>query len=82
MNTVFSPLLVYVCKGVIFESVEVVEELMAKATTKTGLKRFTTILDTVYSTGQKVADDFKETMPIVFDKLLPQSNYVTKPQLF
>ena len=76
------PHLTRVCKGVIFESVEVVKELMAKATTKTGLKVFTTILDQVYLTGRKVADDFKETMPIVFDELLPQWNYTAKPRLF
>ena len=76
------PHLTRVCKGVIFESVEVVKELMAKATTKTGLKVFTTILDKVYLTGRKVADNFKETMQIVFDELLPQWNYTAKPQLF
>ena len=76
------PHLTRACKGVIFESVEVVKELMAKTTTKTGLKVFTTILDKVYLTGREVADDFKETMQIVFDDLLPQWNYKAKPQLF
>jgi hypothetical protein len=75
------PHLTRVGKGVIFESVEVVKELMAKATTKTGLKVFTTILDKTYLTGRKVADDFKETMQIVFDEWLAQWNYTAKPQL-
>lgn len=70
------PHLSRVCQGVIFTSVEIVRELMAKATTRTGLKVYTTILDKVFKTGKKVADDFKTTMRIVFDTYLPQWNYV------
>lgn len=40
-----------VCQGVIFESVETVKELMEKATIRTGLKVFTTILDKAYQKG-------------------------------
>lgn len=53
---------------------------MANATTQTGLKVFTTILDAVYQTGRKVSKEFKQTMQIVFDEELPQSNYTAKPQ--
>jgi Rhodopirellula transposase DDE domain len=70
------PHLSRVCQGVIFTSVEIVCELMAKATTRTGLKVYATILDKVFKTGKKVADDFKTTMRIVFDEHLPQWNYV------
>ncbi len=41
----------YVFKQDLFESVEVVKDLMARATTKTGLHVFTTILDKTYETG-------------------------------
>lgn len=70
-----------VCQGVIFESIEMVRELMATATTSTGLKVFTTILDKTYSIGRKVAQDFKSTMTIAFDQFLPQWNYTVKPEL-
>ena len=53
---------------------------MATATTRTALKVFTTILDNVYQTGQKVADDVKENMAIIFDDVLPQWNYTARPQ--
>ena len=53
---------------------------MATATTKTGLKLFTTIIDQTYKTGKKVALGFKETMSIFFDDFLPQWNYTAKPQ--
>lgn len=69
-----------VCEGVIFDSVETVRDLMATATTQTGLEVSTTILGQVYQTGRKVADDFKENMQIVFDAVLPQWNYTAKPQ--
>lgn len=75
------PHLTRVCQGVIFDSVEMVKDLMAKAKTQTGLKVFTTVLDQVYETGRKVTQDFKETMEIVFDDYLPQWNYTAKPQV-
>jgi len=74
------PHLTRVCQGVIFESVEMVKDLMAKAKTQTGLKVFTSILDQVYEVGRKVTDEFKQSMKIVFDDYLPQWNYVAKPQ--
>ena len=74
------PHLTRVCQGVIFESVEIVRDLMATATTKTGLKVFTTILDKIYQTGRKVNAEFKENMQIVFDEFLPRWNYTVKPQ--
>lgn len=69
------------CQGVIFESVQSVKELMEKATTRTGLKVFTTIFDKVYQQGRKVVEGFKASMKIVFDELLPQWNYTAKPEL-
>ena len=63
------------CQGVVFESIELVKELMASTTTTKGLQVTVTIIDKVYETGRKVADDFKETMRISFDQFLPQWNY-------
>lgn len=68
------------CQGVIFESVEIVEELIAKTRTKTGLEVFTTILDGVYETGRRATEEFKQTMKIVFDDYLPKWNYTAVPQ--
>jgi hypothetical protein len=69
------------CQGLIFESVQTVEDLMATATTRTGLKLLTTILYNTYQTSRKVAVDFKSNLKIVFDEFLPQWNYTRKPQL-
>ena len=75
------PHLTRVCQGVIFDSVEMVKDLMAKAKTRTGLTVLTTVLDGVYKTGRKVTEDFKQTMEIVFDDYLPQWNYTAQPQV-
>jgi hypothetical protein len=68
------------CLGVIFRSVETVRCYMAKAETSTGLKTRVRILEKVYETGRKCVEGFKETMTIVFDKLLPKWNYRAIPE--
>jgi len=73
------PHLTRACQGVIFHSVELVKELMEKAKTSTGLEVTVDILDKVYQTGRKYAADFKETMKIVFDDILPKWNYRAIP---
>ena len=67
------------CQGVIFTSIELVKELVEKTRTSTGLSVTVHIIDKVYETGRKVADDFKETMKIIFDDFLPQWNYTAVP---
>lgn len=67
------------CQGVIFTSTELVKELIEKTRTSTGLKVTVQIIDKVYQLGRKVADDFKDTMRIVFDDYLPQWNYTAVP---
>ena len=75
----FFPHVTRACQGVVFTSVKLVKELMEKTHTKTGLKTFVHIIDKVYQTQRKVADDFKENMHIVFDDFLPQWNYRAVP---
>ena len=67
------------CQGVVFKNVEIVRKFMGKATTITGLKVFTSIMEDVFETKRKVADDFKKMMRIRFDEYLPQWNYVAIP---
>ncbi len=73
------PHLTRACHGVVFKSVELVKDLMASATTKTGLKVFASVLDTPFATKRKVSDDFKKKMRIQFDEYLPQWNYSAIP---
>ncbi|PON14563.1 transposase, partial [Candidatus Entotheonella serta] len=73
------PHLTRACQGVVFSSVELVKELMSKATTKTGLGVEVTILDKTYETGRKVSEAFKNQMRVIFDDVLPRWSYRVPP---
>jgi hypothetical protein len=68
------------CRGVIFRALETVRYSMSKTETGKGLKVQVRVLEKVYETGRKCAAGFKETMKIVFDKLLPKWNYRAIPE--
>jgi hypothetical protein len=67
------------CQGVILTSLELVKELIAKTSTKTGLQVQVNILDQVYQTGRRVAADVKERIQVIYDALLPKWNYTVIP---
>lgn len=73
------PHLTRACQGVILQSVELVQELMAKATTSTGLRVTVNLLKKVYQTGRQVAADVKERIRIIRDDVLPNWNYRILP---
>ena len=66
-------------QGVLFKSVELVKRLMEATRTQQGLQVTIQIIDKIYLTGRKVADNFKHNMPILFDEHLPQWNYRALP---
>lgn len=68
------------CQGVVFKSLAVVKELMARTKTNQGLSVAVNVIDKIYSTGRKATDSFKENLPIIFDDFLPQWNYRAVPQ--
>jgi hypothetical protein len=68
------------CQGVIFHTVEIARQFIARTTTSTGLRLTVDLLDKVYETGRKYAQDFKENMKILFDDHLPKWNYRAIPQ--
>jgi hypothetical protein len=68
-------------QGTVLTSLQLVKELIGKASTQAGLKVVACILDKVYATGRKVAAGFKESMRIVFDQHLRQWNYTAVPQM-
>jgi Rhodopirellula transposase DDE domain len=68
------------CLGVIFTSVELVKQLMEKARTRTGLRVVADVLDKVYPTGRRVAEEVKKTLNLVYDDFLPKWNYRILPQ--
>jgi hypothetical protein len=64
----------------LFDTLDTALRLMRKASTTTGLHTTVNVNRRVYETGRQVADDFKPTMTIFFDDLLPKWNYVATPQ--
>ena len=69
------PHLTRACQGVILTSIELVQELMAKASTRTGLRVTVNILQKVYQTGRQVAADVKEQIRLIRDEALANWNY-------
>ena len=70
----------WACRGVIFHTVETAQHYIGKTETTTGLKVIVGILNAVYATGRKYMNDFKPTMKIAFDRVLPKSNYTAIPE--
>ena len=68
------------CQGMLFETLDTVVRLMRKTATTTGLRATVNVIRGAYEIGRKIAAHFKETMPILFDDLLPKWNYRAVPQ--
>jgi hypothetical protein len=66
-------------RGVILTSHDQVKTLIERTKTSTGLTVTAQIVTKVYQTGKKVAEGFKESMRILFDKELGKWNYRAVP---
>lgn len=73
------PHLTRVCQGVFLDSVEMVKQLMQKASTRTGLRVFVDILGRLYETGRRLPKVIRDSLCIRYDRLLPLWNYVVLP---
>jgi hypothetical protein len=73
------PHLTRALQGVILTSHALVQTLLERATTRSGLKVVVNILEKTYQPGRKVADDYKDTMQIIFDTFLGHWNYRAIP---
>jgi hypothetical protein len=75
------PHLTRVCRGVILHTIDVVAELMRKASTRTGLSVVVDIVDRVYELGRKVSQAAKDAVNVVRDPVLPRWNYRILPNV-
>jgi len=66
-------------RGAILTSYEQVKRLIERTKTSTGLMLTVRIVTKIYQTGKKVAEGFKESMRILFDKKLGKWNYRAVP---
>lgn len=67
------------CEGVVFHDVPLVKQLIEGTNTRSGLKVTVDILDRVYETGRKAAQELKSSLRVVADTLLPAWNYTVIP---
>jgi hypothetical protein len=68
------------CQGVVLKSVALVKRLMEKTRTRTGLEVVVEVLDKVYETGRRVAEQVKKALNLVRDSFLPKLNYRILPR--
>jgi hypothetical protein len=66
-------------EAMVFENYEIIKEQAGKTTTEKGLKVVAWINEKLYQNGRKYSENFKETMTIVFDEVLPKWNYQIQP---
>ncbi|MFH1110686.1 MAG: ISAzo13 family transposase, partial [Planctomycetota bacterium] len=66
--------------GMLFDTLDTVVSLMRKASTTTGLRTTVNVIRRTYATGREAAKNFKTTVTLVFDDMLPRWNYVAMPQ--
>ncbi len=67
------------CKGVPLQTVGIAKYYIEKTSTTTGLRTVVRYLNKVYQSGRKYMSDFKQTMTIKFDDILPKWNYTASP---
>lgn len=74
------PLVTRACQGVIFTSVDLVKQLMEKTRTGAGLRVVVDVIDKVYQTGRRVAEQVKKSLNLLRDALLHKWNYCILPR--
>jgi len=67
------------CQGVVFHTIEIVRDLVARTKTSTGLTVTVDVIDKVYDVGKKCSKGFKQAMRLIFDQYLPKWNYRAVP---
>lgn len=63
------------------ESVEMVRDMMARASTEAELQVFVTVTGAVCETSKRATDEFKSDMPTIFDDLVPNWNHLARHQM-
>ena len=67
------------CAGRLFDSLETVVDLMRQTSTRTGLRATVHVIRRAYETGQKLTEELKSQLRIMYDDVLPKWNYRTTP---
>ena len=66
--------------GIVLDNIETMKNLVLERVANNNIKKtFVNICDTIYETGKKASENFRNTMPVTFDKFLPLWNYKFVP---
>jgi hypothetical protein len=68
------------CQGVVFETVDIVRDLISKTKTSSGLKVTAVVMNKVYNTGRKLTTSAINAVNITKDTVLPKWNYTIAPR--
>jgi hypothetical protein len=74
------PHLTRASQGVVLTTIELLQRLLQKTKTRTGLRVVVDVVHQVYATGRKVAQAVKDGLNLVRDDFLPLWNYRLLPQ--
>jgi hypothetical protein len=75
----FFPHVTRACQGVVFTTLQLLQQKMAETRTEPGLRATVDLLPGNYPTGEKTPAGYKTNMRIVFDEELPAWNYRAVP---
>jgi hypothetical protein len=78
----FFPHVTRAWQGAVFYTVELMQRLVARVRTSTGLKTTVTLLKKFYHHQRKASDRFLENFPIRFEPSLPEWNYTVVPTAY
>jgi len=68
------------CRGMLFDSIERVVELMRCASTATGLRTTVNVIRRAYETKRNATEQMKQELRTIYDELMPKWNYCTVPE--
>jgi DDE family transposase len=66
-------------RGVVLRSMEIAQQFIERTSTATGLQVLVETTKQIYQKGLKASREFLDTLPILFNKLLPEFNYTALP---
>jgi hypothetical protein len=68
------------CRGMLFDSIDRVVELIRQTSTATGLRTTVKVIRRAYEKGRNATEQMKQNLCTIHDELMPKWNYKTAPQ--
>jgi hypothetical protein len=75
----FFPHVARACQGIVFRTLDIVKRFIRRTTTSTGLRTTVHVLTKTYQRGRTASIRFLTNCPILFDRFLPELNYLVLP---